>query len=284
MLPGLTEIDVRAERMRSVGVEAAVLSSWVDATGYNLSAEQGASWARTFNELLAEDIAAAPDDLTWLGMANVPAQDGKLAARELEYAVTSLHLNGLYLTTNIDGQNLDWPELDPLWEAAQGLGVPVLLHPYDPPGPGRLTRYNLYNFLGYPFDTTIAAASLLFGGVLDRYPDLRFILVHGGGMFPYQIGRLHHGYDAWPVARTGGASDPMGLIRHFYYDSVLFHPPALQYLIGLVGPDRVVVGSDYPFEMGPPDPAGIVRAVGASAEDEQRMLGANLRALFRLGD
>ena len=163
-------------------------------------------------------------------------------------------------------------------QAAQAADVTIVLHPYLVAGAERMRQYWPANLVGNPLDTAIAAASLIFGGVLDRFPELRFLLVHGGGSIPFQIGRLERGFAVRQETRVHGVTTPpLDYLRRFFYDTVVFHPPALKYLAETVGADRVVVGSDYPFDLGDPRPLDVVRAAGLTegvlVDNGSRLLG-----------
>jgi aminocarboxymuconate-semialdehyde decarboxylase len=179
-------------------------------------------------------------------------------------------------------RNLDDPSLEPLWTVAEQLDQPVLVHPYAPQVGFRLQRYNLSQAVGNPMDTTIAAGSLVFGGVADRHPNLKIILVHGGGFFPYQIGRFQRVYEVTPEARAHAQQPPLDYLRWFYYDTMLLFAPAVRYLAETVGGERVLLGSDYPFDVGDSDPVRVVREARLDATTERQVLSDTCCGLFRL--
>ena len=275
------DLTERLERMARQGVERQVLSAWMEMYCYFLPPEIGARWCRLQNRTLAEDIRAAGDG-RFAGMAIVPLQDGKLAAAELEYAATALGLRGVMVGPNFLERNLDDPSLEPLWATAEALDQPVLVHPYAPQIGYRLQSYNLSQAVGNPMDTTIAAGCLVFGGVADRHPDLKVILAHGGGFFPYQVGRFQRVYHVSPEARVHAAHPPLDYARWFYYDTMLLYAPAVRYLADLLGGERVLLGSDYPFDVGDGDPARVVRDAGLDAGTEQQVLSDTCCGLFHL--
>ena len=184
---------------------------------------------------------------------------------------------------NALGRALGDAGFDPFWREAADLGVPVILHPYALEAVERFGRHYLHNLVGYPFETTLAAGSLVFGGTLDRFAGLDVVLVHGGGFFPYHVGRFDRAHQARPEARADGAGRPSGYLRRFHYDTLLQSPGALAYLVETVGEDRVVLGSDHPFWLGDPAPLDVVRAAGLTAAAEDAILGGNAARLFRLG-
>jgi aminocarboxymuconate-semialdehyde decarboxylase len=275
------DLTERVERMARQGVERQVLSAWMEMYCYFLPPEVGARWCRLQNRTLAEDIREAGDG-RFAGMAIVPLQDGKLAAAELEYAATELGLRGVMVGPNFLERNLDDPSLEPLWATAEALDQPVLVHPYAPQIGYRLQSYNLSQAVGNPMDTTIAAGCLVFGGVADRHPDLKVILAHGGGFFPYQVGRFQRVYHVSPEARVHAAHPPLDYARWFYYDTMLLFAPAVRYLADTMGGERVLLGSDYPFDVGDPDPTAVVRDAGLDAATQATVLGGACCGLFHL--
>lgn len=236
---------------------------------YELDPEAGARWARQLNEGTAEAAAVSPRTLA--GFATVPLQaGGDRAAAELQHAVSSLGLSGAEILTSVCGGGLDAPELKQFWAAAAELGVPVVIHPHYVGGADRMGAYYLRNLVGNPAETALAGARLLFSGLLTRDPGLRVVLCHGGGALPHIIGRLQHGYRERP--ELAAAADPRDGLRRLYYDTVVFDPMTLRHLVELVGADRLVVGSDYPFDMAEPRPAGFVEDAGLAPDDAATIL------------
>jgi aminocarboxymuconate-semialdehyde decarboxylase len=274
------DIAARLAAMDAAGVGVQLLSSWIDLTAYALEPAAGARYARMFNDALAAVVAAHPDRFRALG--TVPLQDPPAAAAELRRGVSELGLVGAEIATTVDGTELDDPELAPFWDAASDLGCLVLLHPFRSLAGRGLNRYFLGNLVGNPAESTIAAAHLVLGGVLERFPGLQVCLVHGGGFLPYQIGRLDRGYAAKAelvAGRSGRA--PSAWLRRLYFDTVVHSPAALAYLVDVVGADRVLLGSDYPFEMGEPDPVGLVqRTAGLDEAARHAILEGNVSALL----
>lgn len=257
--PELTDLDARLAAMDRQGVDVQVLSSWADFTGYGMPARQGAAFSRLQNETLAELVRSQPS--RFVGSATVPLQDPELAAQVLEDALARLDLRAVQIATQVGETQLDDPRLDRFWSAAASLGVLVLVHPYAEQALPALRPYYLSNLVGNPWQTSVALARLLFGGVLERHPVLRVSFAHGGGFLPYQVGRLGRGFASRPETRAGGTtSDPRSLLRRCYFDTVLNDPRAIRYLAETVGSDRLLLGSDYPFESGDPDPVSSVRA------------------------
>jgi aminocarboxymuconate-semialdehyde decarboxylase len=214
-------------------------------------------------------------------VAAVPLQDVPAAVRELEHAVGALGLVGVEIGTTVNGRALDDPGLDPFFASAEALQVPVLVHPsYVGTRPG-LEAFYFTNVLGNPLETTMAAMRLIAGGVLDRHPKLVLCLAHGGGFLPYQLGRLRHAATVRPELRHLKRS-PLEYLNQFYFDSITHHPLALRYLIEWAGADRVMLGSDFPYDMGDPDPVGTFEdAVVGHPEWEQFVTSGTAKRLFR---
>jgi aminocarboxymuconate-semialdehyde decarboxylase len=277
----LVDVEARLAAMDRARVDVQLLSSWVGLTAYTLPPAQGVRWSRVFNEALAELVASHPT--RFRGLCHVPLQAPEPAAAELQHAVGTMGMVGVEITTTVDGAELDDDRLEPFWAAAGELGCLVLVHP-DRALPGRTKpRHFLANTVGNAAETTVAAVSLVCGGVLERHPGLRVCVVHGGGYLPYQVGRLDHAYAAVPK-RAGGAlpHPPSTYLRRLYYDTVTHSPEVLRFLIDFAGADHVVLGSDYPFEMGDADPVQTIERVPSLTADERRqILGGNVEHLLR---
>jgi aminocarboxymuconate-semialdehyde decarboxylase len=273
------DVDQRLRAMDRQGVTVHALSLMPPMV-YWADADLGLRLARAVNDAMAEAIRARPDRLT--GLATLPMQAPDAAVAEVGRAVTTLGLRGVYLGTNVRSTDLDDPSLTPVFARIAELGVPIFLHPLNVLGGPRVGAYYLHNLLGNPFDTAVAAARLVFGGVFDRFPSLRVCLPHAGGALPYVLGRLDRGYRVRPECRHL-PRPPSAYLEHFFFDTIAHSPDALRYLIGLVGAERVMLGSDYCFDMGYDDPVGALAAVGSlSPDDRARILGGNARRLLRL--
>lgn len=185
-----------------------------------------------------------------VGLATVAMQDPKGAAAALERAVARHGLRGLHLGSNIRGENLDDPALDAVWEVAERHRLFVLVHPHKVAAAPRMKSYYLTNLIGNPLETTIAAASLVFGGVIERHPNIRFCLSHAGGFVPFQAGRFRHGWAVRQEPRARLKGDPAESLARLHFDAITHAPSALRFLLDEVGPERVLFGTDYPFDMG----------------------------------
>jgi aminocarboxymuconate-semialdehyde decarboxylase len=224
------------------GLERQLVAPWLDVMGQELPPAAGREWVRALNDALAEDVAGTKDRV--LALATVHLGDGAAAAGELERAVGELGLRGCMIPTNSPVGALSDPSYDPLWAVAESMRVPVILHPptISPSNAlfaGRPAAYR--GVFGRLIDTTLVAADLVVSGVLDRFPRLEIVLVHGGGFFPYQYNRFAREF----VHGSDGAETPPDYLRRFSYDTAMMSPEALTLLFATVGCERVLLGSDY---------------------------------------
>jgi aminocarboxymuconate-semialdehyde decarboxylase len=280
LLPALYSLDLHAKFFAQAGIDTAVFGPLMDIAGYSLPPAQGAAWGRLQNEALAAALREAPG--AHRGLATVPLQDPAMAAAELTYAVRELGLRGAMVDPNALGRPLGDGAFDPFWRAAADLAAPVVLHPFLLEAVERFGRHYLHNLVGYPFETTLAAASLILGGTLDRFPGLSVVLVHGGGFLPYHIGRFDRAHETRPEARVDDAGLPSRYLRRFLYDTLVQRSDALRYLVQLVGHDRVLLGSDHPFWMGDPDPLRVVHEADLDPATRAAIFGENAARLFHL--
>jgi len=280
LLPALYTLDLHAKFFSQAGIDTAVFGPLMDIAGYSLPPAQGAAWSRLQNEALAAALREAPG--AHRGLATVPLQDPARAAAELSFAVRELGLRGAMVDPNALGRPLGDAVFDPFWKAAADLAAPVVFHPFLLEAVERFGRHYLHNLVGYPFETTLAAASLILGGTLDRFPGLSVVLVHGGGFLPYHIGRFDRAHETRPEARVNDAGLPSRYLRRFLYDTLVQRPDALRYLVQLVGHDRVMLGSDHPFWMGDPDPLRVVREADLDPATRAAIFGENAAHVFHL--
>ena len=269
-IPPLIDERARLKWMDEARIDLQLLSGWMDLAGYHLPAEAGAWLARIQNDALAEIVKSRPD--RYMGAAMVPLQSPEEAAHELTRAVRELEMRAVQIGARVEEEGLDAPSLDPFWAAAQNLKVPVIVHPADLAVPPRHRRLFLHILVGNPSETTYAAAALLLGGVFDRFPKLRVLLVHGGGCVPYQFGRIARGREASPPFARGAAKFELDRYAdNLYYDTVLHDDVALRYLISRVSPHRVMLGSDYPFPLRDDNPRATL--------ERQELSGLHSRAI-----
>jgi aminocarboxymuconate-semialdehyde decarboxylase len=272
------DIEHRFADMDAAEVDMQVLSATPQSYLYDHEASLALACATIQNDQIAKLVAAYPD--RFLGIATLPMQAPELAAAELRRAVRTLKLRGAMIGSNVMGRNLDHPDLEPLWAAASELDAMLLVHPVNVGAADRLRSYYLNNLIGNPLDTTIAAACLVFGGVMERHPKLKVCLVHGGGFVPYQAGRWAHGWHVRPEPKVNIKQSPEPWIDRFYYDTILHSQQNLEFLIGSAGPKRVLLGSDYPYDMGTGECVRQVRALSIPEADKATVLGGEAWSLM----
>ena len=240
----------------------------------------GLALAQAYNDAAAAAHAMHPDRL--VGLAMLPMQAPELALKELERSAKLAGMCGMYLATHVNNAELDDRRFWDVYAKAEELGWPIFLHPIDTIGRERTTRYYLKNLLGNPYDTGVAAASLIFGGVLDAFPKLEINLPHAGGTFPWLIGRLDHGTKVRAELKHMKQL-PSAYLRRFTYDTIGHNDQINANLIRLVGADRVLLGSDYCFDMGLADPLGDIERLDAlTATERDLIVGQTAVRLLRL--
>lgn len=276
----MTRAAPRIDDMDRLGVDVQAVSCVPFLMYPDVEAECAAVVARVNNESLA--ALARTHAGRFAPLASIPLQDPESAARELEHAA-GLGLCGVEIPTGAPGLGLDDPRLTLVWECAESLAFPVCIHPFDSAPSGAFARFALSTLAGNLYDTGLAAALLVFGGVLERHPNLQVVLYHGGGAFPALLSRLDHGYSLFPACREKISRTPSEFVPQLSFDTVVFDREGLLHLIRRFGARRVVLGSDYPLPMGPDDPVAAVRELGLPEADLRAILGGNAAALLRGG-
>lgn len=276
----LGDLAKRIAAMDRMGVDTQLLAGWIDLTGYDMAARDGLALARAQNDFLAEEAANEPSRLRCL--ATLPLQDPAAAAKELDRTMGHLGMVGAQIGTTVGPDWIDRAGLDDVWEAADALGALVILHPIAPLTGLTLDRYFMDNSVGRPAETTIALAGLMYSGVFDRFPNLSVCAVHGGGFVPFQIGRLDRAYQVKPELAARQADRlPSEYLQRIYVDTVVHDPLVLRFLIDTMGADRVLMGTDYPFEMGDDNPLALIDSVpGIQPAEREAILSGNVRSLI----
>jgi aminocarboxymuconate-semialdehyde decarboxylase len=277
--PRYTDLDARLQAMdeQHVAVHAMSLSQPML---YWAPPDLGERLTVVFNDALADAHRAHPARL--VGLATLPLQAPDLAVREVERAAKLPGVRGFYAATRVLDKELSDPAFFPVYEAIQAQGLPLFLHPVHVIGHERLEAHYLTNLLGNPFEAAIAAAHLIFGGVLDRFPDLVIVLPHAGGAFPWLVGRLHRGWEKRADLKKI-EHGPIGYLRRFYYDTIGYSDAVVDYLVRHIGADRVMMGSDYCFPVAYEQPAAIVTQNPFLGDaDKGAILEGNARRLLKL--
>lgn len=284
MLPQASARMASPERrladMQAMGIDVQVISPSPSQYHNWAPAELAEQLVQLQNEGIAELCAQQPAQ--FMGLGTVSLQHPFLAVTQLEQAVKRYGLKGVQVSTSIQGRELADPAFDRFWARAESLGCVVFIHPFGTTLGTRLDKYYLSNLVGQPLETTIALSMLIFGGVLDRYPKLKLLAAHGGGYLPYYMGRSNHGYQVRPEAGTC-LRPPGEYLRQIWFDSLVYQPEALRTLIASVGTSQIVVGSDYPFDMGAYDIHHMLDGL-SELSDEQRadILAGNAMRLLGL--
>jgi len=276
--PQLTDVTRRLADLDAMGVDAQVVGP-MPMHRYWAEPELAGKLTGTINEAVAAHCADGAGRL--YGLGTLPVQHPDLAVSELERAVRELGLKGVSVSTNVAGRELADPAFDPVWEAAADLGAVIFIHPWGCSLGARLSAHYLGNTFGQPAETALALSHLIFSGTLDRHPGLKLLAAHGGGFLPTYIGRSDHAWSQRPDAR-GCADPPSSYLRRIWYDALVYTPQALRHLVEAAGAGRVVLGTDYPFDMGVTDPVARATAAGLPAAELTAILTGNARALLSL--
>ena len=276
--PQLTLAERRLADLDAIGVDVQLVGP-MPVHRYWAEPALAGKLTTVINEAVAAHCAAGTGRL--YGLGTLPLQHPALAVRELERAVTELGLTGVSVSTNVDGRELADPAFEPVWEAAAGLGAVVFIHPWGCTLGARLGAHFLGNTFGQPAETALALSHLIFAGTLDRHPGLRLLAAHGGGFLPTYIGRSDHAWAQRSDAR-GCARPPSTYLRRIWYDALVYTPQALRHLVDVAGSDKVVLGTDYPFDMGVTDPVERAAAAGLPASDLTAILSGNAATLLGL--
>ena len=285
LMPGLREPLRDPQRkildMKERKLALSILSSSPFAFYYEIEDNLAVELAEFQNDQLGEMVKKYPD--SFAAMATLPLQNPQAALKELDRAINKLGLRGIEVGSHVGKRELGDPIFWPIYEVLERTGLPMFIHPHHVAGMDRLQNFYLNNLIGNPLDTTIAATHLIFGGVFEKYPNLRVALAHGGGQFPFIFGRIEHGYEVRPEAKEKVHQPPRAFLKNFYFDTITHHPDALRYLIAFAGSDHVLLGSDYPYDMGDQDPVRTVSQLsGIEEKDRRKIMRENAIALFGL--
>jgi aminocarboxymuconate-semialdehyde decarboxylase len=280
LVPGHRDIDYRQRVLDEHGVTTQLLT--FTTPGVHVEPpEISVAWARTVNDAFARVVGERPG--RFAALATLPLNDPGASVAELERAMSTLRLPGAMVFSNVNHVALADARFEPLWRKANELGAVIYIHPTDPLGVEAMLDYWLMPLVGFLFDTTLAASTLVFSGVVARYPRIRWVLTHMGGAIPYLAERLDRGYRAFAECRQHIDRPPSEYLRDFYFDTVNFNPAALRLALDFAGEDRIVAGSDYPHQIGSiPLMLDTVRGYDAPAAVKEKIFSRNAAELLGL--
>jgi len=277
----LTSIEQRLADMDKMGIDVQAISTSPGQYYYRIEPDLGRRTSRVINERLAEIVASHPERFVALG--TVPMQEPRLAVAELEYCMTELGFRGMEIGTNVRKVELSDERFNPLFAKAQELGAVIFLHPSGFTDTSRLGAHFLTNVIGNPLDTTFALSHIVFGGVLERYPKLKFVAAHGGGYLGHYPARMDHAYSVRPECHDHIKRPPSYYMKKIYYDTMVFGETQLEHLVNLWGADHVVIGTDYPYDMGYYKPVDFVNGTKSLARAQKdAIIGANAAKLLKI--
>lgn len=275
--------EVRIAEMDATGVDVQVLSTIPVLFSYGAPVEAALDLAKYLNEQIAEVVNLFPN--RFKGLATVPMQDPNIAIQEMRRAVLELGLHGVEIGSHVNDWNLSAPELFPFFAEAEKLGCAIFVHPWDMMAKEKMTKYWLPWLVGMPAESSLAVCSLIFGGVIERLPNLRIAIAHGGGAFPFTLGRIEHGYNVRPdLVAIDCEVSPRILAQKFYWDTLVHDEQALRYLIELFGVNKLALGSDYPFPLGEHEPGKLIFSLNdVSQSDKTRLLSGTAKEWLNIG-
>jgi aminocarboxymuconate-semialdehyde decarboxylase len=275
----LSSIEVRLQDMDRMGIDVQAVSPAPNQTYYWTEPGMGQELARAVNEGIAGIVAKWPE--RFAGLGTVPLQSVDLAVSELEFLTKKLGLRGVEINPNVNGKELTASNLEKFFARAEDLGAVIFMHPIGYTDGGRLMDHYFNNVIGNPLETTVAASHLIFDGVMERHPKLKVVLPHAGGYLAHYWARMDHAWEARPDCRTVLKAKPSASLEKFYFDTLAFDPGMLGHLIERFGADHVLLGTDYPYDMGVDDPVGFINRVdGLSPAERSAIMGRNAARLL----
>jgi aminocarboxymuconate-semialdehyde decarboxylase len=274
----LNVVDERIADMDRLGVDVQAISPVPPQMYYDVEPDLGRQAARLVNDGIAAAVARHPDRL--VGMGTVPLQAPELAILEMKRCVNELGLRGIEISSHVAGRELAEPQFRPFFAAAEELDVLLFMHPLGFTHGQRLSEHYFNNLIGNPIESTVAVAHLIFGGVLDRHPGLKLCVAHGGGYLPTYWGRMDHAWRARSDCRQHISKPPSEYLRQVYFDTLVFDRKHLRFLVDTYGPEHLLMGTDYPFDMSESDPVGFHAELDGAARE--KILGGNAARLLKL--
>jgi aminocarboxymuconate-semialdehyde decarboxylase len=272
--------EARIKEMDETEVTMQVLSTIPVLFNYWSKPADGLETSRFFNDHIAETVSKEPK--RFIGVGTVPLQDVDLAIKEMERCVKELKMPGLEIGSNINGQNLSEKKFFPFYEAAERSGCSLFVHPWEMMGEKQIEKYWLPWLVGMPAETARAICSMIFGGVLANFPKLKVAFAHGGGSFPFTIGRIEHGFDVRPdLVAVDNQINPRDYIGKFWVDSLVHDKKAFSYLLDVMGEDAICLGSDYPFPLGEQQPGKLIGKMKLGKKIEKKLYYKNAEDWLR---
>ena len=281
--PRLAEIEKRLEIMNQGSIAIATVEVQTSAVGYELDGSRGESWSKLYNEAIQSLVKRHPN--RFAGIATVPLQDPSRAAKVLEYAIVNLKMSGVTIASNVVGKYYDSKDFDPFWKKAEELDVMMIMHPEWVAGSDKMGGYGLRTVCGNPADTTLSVGYMIYSGVFDRFPKLKLALLHGGGFFPYHLGRFDRGLNSGSGAgpsRIAASQPPSKYWKNLYFDTLVYRVETVEYLKRMVGTEHVMVGTDYPYDLGDWMAAEKIQQMNCTDTERDAMLHGNARNLLRI--
>ncbi len=261
---------VRINESRQYNIDVQVLSTVPVMFNYWAKAKDTLDLAKFLNDHIADIVTTHPKQ--FIGLGTLPMQDPELAIKELERCVKDIGLAGVQIGSHINDMNLDDEKLFPIFEAAQDLGASIFVHPWDMVGKEKMQKYWLPWLVGMPAESSLAICSMIFGGVLQRLPNLKIAFAHGGGSFPSTIGRIEHGFNVRPdLCAVDCQINPREFLKQIYLDSLVHDPAMLRFLIDLMGAERIALGTDYPFPLGELSPGKLIQDCQFDSDTQQKL-------------
>jgi aminocarboxymuconate-semialdehyde decarboxylase len=261
---GCWSVPRRIADMETMRVARQVLSPMPELLSYWLPLADAQVLIRYLNDAIATMVAQAPD--RFVGLGAVPLQDTDSAIRELEHVVGTLKFAGVEIASHVNGTSIGDPRFEPFFAAVERLGAAVFVHALRPAGQDRIVGAFPEQAVCFPGDIALAAASMITGGIAARHPRLRIAFSHGGGAMSILLPRLEHAWNVFPKAKDSIPESPVVYARRFFYDALVFDAAAIRFLAASFGAAQLLVGSDYPFALGEPDPVGRLGATGLDAD------------------
>jgi aminocarboxymuconate-semialdehyde decarboxylase len=277
----LVEVDERLKIMGKGNVGIATVEVQTSAVGYELEGKHGEDWSKLYNEAIQSLVKRHPQ--RFAGIATVPLQDPPRAARVLDHAMRDLKMSGVTIASNVVGKYYDDKEFDPFWEKVQELDALMIMHPEWVAGDEKMEKYGLRTVCGNPADTTLSVGYMIYSGVFDRFPNLKLALLHGGGFFPYHLGRFDNNFARALERRPlPAAQAPSKYLKNLYFDNLVYRIETVEYLKRMVGADHIMVGTDYPYDLGDWMAAEKIQEMNCTGAEREAMLHGNARKLMKL--